>query len=76
MKGDKETVSIIVDLEISKTLYRVKEYVVKRPYGPFTVDIPKELSIPDIYKFALFIIMKTNVTFLSGEHVTAIGAKS
>ena len=64
-----------MDVEISKALFRVKESIVKQSYGPFTVDIPKGLSTPDTYKFALYTLLKTNVTFLSGEYITAIGCR-
>ena len=39
------------------------------------VDIPKVLSIRDKYKFALYTLLETNFTFLSGEHITKIGAR-
>jgi len=53
----------------------MNETVSEHTYGPFTVDKPVNLSIPDTYKFALYTLMKTNVTFLSGESVTHIGCK-
>ena len=74
MKGDREKVSISVTVEI-KVLHGMKVTVIKRTYGPFKENIPKGLSIQDIYKFALYTFLKTNVTFLSGEYITKIGAR-
>ena len=75
MKGDREKVSISVTVEITKSLHGMKVTVIKRTYGPFTADIPKGLSIQDIYKFALYTLLRTNITFLSGEYITKIGER-
>ena len=75
MKGDTEKVSLFITVEITKSLRGLEENVFKRTYGPFTVDIPKGLSIQDTYKFALYTLLRTNITFLSGEHITKIGAR-
>ena len=54
MKGDTEKVSLFITVEITKSLRGLEENVFKRTYGPFTVDIPKGLSIQNTYKFALY----------------------
>ena len=75
IKGDTEKVSLFITVEITKSLLGLEENVFKRTYGPFTVDIPKGLSIQDTYKFALYTLLRTNITFLSGEYITKIGAR-
>ena len=75
MQGKEETVSITIHVKLSHLLRGMNETVSEHTYGPFTVDKPVNLSIPDTYKFALYTLMKTNVTFLSGESVTHIGCK-
>ena len=75
IKGDAEKVSLFITVEITKSLLGLEENVLKRTYGPFTVDIPKGLSIQDIYKFALYTLLRTNITSLSGEYITKIGAR-
>ena len=75
IKGDTEKVSLFITVEITKSLLGLEENVFKRTYGPFTVDIPKGLSIQDTYKFALYTLKKTNITFLSGEYITKIGVR-
>ena len=51
----------------------MNETVSEHTYGPFTTYKPYNMSKRDNYKFALYILMKTNITFLSGESVTHIG---
>lgn len=75
MQGKEQTVSITIHVKLSHLLRGMNETVSEHTYGPFTVDKPVNLSIPDTYKFALYTLMKTNVTFLSGESVTHIGCK-
>ena len=36
---------------------------------------PKGLSIQDTYKCTLYTLLRTNITFLSGEYITKIGAR-
>lgn len=45
-------------------------------YGPFTVKMPKNLSIKDIYKFAMYTLLTHNKFGMqSGEFISAIGCQ-
>lgn len=45
-------------------------------YGPFTVKMPKNLSIKDIYKFAMYTLLThNNFGMQSGEFISAIGCQ-
>lgn len=48
------------------------EYVVKK-YGPFVVNIPENLSVDDIYKYLMYILLTKKFNILSGEYIDEIG---
>ena len=71
---NNQTVSIRIHIKLSRSLLGMNEIVYEHTYGPFTVEKPN-MSIRDTYKFALYTLMKTNITFLSGEYITHIGCE-
>ena len=73
LRQKKQTMSMTIDARIVHSLRGVGETVTDHTYGPFTVKMPVNLSIPDTYKFALSTLMNSNITLLSGESITDIG---
>ena len=73
MQGRRDKVSIRIHIELSHALRGMIETVSEHTYGPFTVNKPYNMSKRDGYKFALYVLMNKNITFLSGESVTQIG---
>ena len=47
----------------------------EKTYGPFTIEIPKHLSIPDTYKLAMYTLLNKHFHILSGEFISGIGYK-
>ena len=45
---------------------------IRKSYGPFTVEKPVNLSKHDIYKFAMYILLKNKFTILSQEVISGI----
>ena len=73
IQGRRDKVSIRIHIKLSHALRGMIETVSEHTYGPFTVHKPYNMSKRDGYKFALYIVMSKNITFLSGESVTQIG---
>ena len=69
MKGERETVSITLFVEISTNLTTEE-----KTYGPFETEIPN-LSKKDMYKFMVYILMENNFTLLSAQSISKIGCK-
>lgn len=62
---------------IEQRLFQKDKIVIKETtYGPFTTTIPKHLSIPDKYKFAMYTLINKQFNVLSGEYIMALDAKS
>ena len=70
--GKRETVSVTIVVEIENDN---KEKSTKTTRGPFAVEKPVYLSIPDTYKFAMYTLLNTKFNILSGEHISRIGVK-
>ena len=49
------------------------DYYIRKSYGPFTVEKPVNLSRLDIYKFAMYTLLKNKFTMLSQEVISGIG---
>ena len=47
----------------------------EKTYGPFTIEIPKHLSIPHTYKLAMYTLLNKHFHILSGEFISGIGYK-
>ena len=73
MQGRRDRVSMRIHIELTHALRGMIETVSEHTYGSFTVNKPYNMSKRDGYKFALYVLMNKNITFLSGESVTQIG---
>ena len=51
------------------------EFVVRKTYGPFSVEIPKHLTKRDTYKFMMYTLLKQKFTILSGESIEKLGGR-
>ena len=61
---------------VNQRLFQKKYFVIKeKSYGPFTVERPKHLSIPDTYKLAMYTLLNKQFNLLSGEYIIGIGCK-
>ena len=70
IKGNKETVSMTLNVDITDENENVTE---EKTYGPFVTEIPK-LSKNDMYKFMVYTLMENKFNPLSGQ--ISIGKRS
>lgn len=81
--GKREIVSIVVDVEISQNMNGIDAVAQafadidhkRKKHGPFTVKKPINLSNQDVYKFAMYTLLKNGFSALSGEFISGIGYK-
>ena len=50
-------------------------FVVKKTYGPFTVEFSKNHTKRDAYKFMMYTLLKQKFTILSGEYINKLGCR-
>ena len=78
-KDEKDEYGIKYKKVINQT-YEEKGFIIKKKYirknyGPFAVEKPVNLSKLDIYKFAMYTLLKNKFTILSQEVITGIGCE-
>ena len=71
IKGYRALVSITLFVDITDENDETTE---EKTYGPFVIDLPR-LSKDDMYKLMVYVLMTNNFNPLSGQLITAIGAK-
>ena len=68
MKGPMYDASLTLNTSITNT-----DTTIDKNYGPFITRMPSLLSNEDKYKYALYILLKSNVNMLSGEFISELG---
>ena len=75
-KDDQDEYDMPYKKVLEQRLLQKNNNIIKeKTYGPFTIEMPEHLSIPDTYKLAMYILLDKHFHLLSGEFIVGIGYK-
>ena len=75
-KDDEDEYDMPYKKVLEQRLLQKNNNIIKeKTYGPFTIEMPEHLSIPDTYKLAMYTLLNKHFQLLSGEYITGIGCK-